>query len=160
MMRPGLVLVLVAGLFFGACGADPEPATTPEPGAAASAPDKEALVGVLRDLLAAIEAGDTEKAMAYLMFPEGMSAEKRRKAVGGFVEKREISAAGIERLAAEGNFGLLDDVFGEAGRAWAKRSGVDIATCYALKLDDAQVAAFWDGATLKLIRLDDVGKLR
>lgn len=170
--RFGLVLLVAAGLLFGACGGDegtvPETGSGAEsdappphdPGAIAAVPNKAGLITVLRDMLAAIEAGDAAKALGYLAPPKGMKQEDGLKAVMTFVEKREISAAGIDRLAAEGKFGFLDEVFKERGIAWAERADVDIAKCYGLALEDAQVAAFWTGDTFKVIRVDDVGKLK
>lgn len=161
-MHLGLVLLLAAGLLLVACGGQETSSSDPAPGPAeeASPPTKEALVGVLREMLAALQAGDTDAALRHLIPPSGMSAEAARKGVGRFLATKAISAAGIERLSAEGRFGSLEAVFGKGGEEWAKRAGVDIADCYAFKLEDAQVAAFWDGTTFKVIRVDDVGKLK
>ena len=158
-VRPGLVLLLAAGLLLGACGDTSTPGATPSSDETADVATSDALVGVLRDLLAAIEAGDADKAVSYLKFRSGTSAEEAWKDVGEFVKSKEISAAGIDRLAAEGRFGLLADVFVDRGRAWAKRVGVDITTCYALALRPAAVAAFWNGKTFKVFRLNNVGLL-
>ncbi len=159
--RLALALLITTALCFGACGGDdPSTAPSPEPeGAGAAEPTKAALVAVLRDVLQALEAGDADAAVPHFILPEGMSAEKARAGVGGFLEKREISGAGIDRLEKDGRYGTLKEVFAERGESWAERAGADLGKCYALSLDGAEVAALWDGKAFKLIRLDDVGKL-
>ncbi|MFV1958996.1 MAG: hypothetical protein ACC662_06240 [Planctomycetota bacterium] len=171
-IRRALALFLATGLLLGACGddasrsGDPEPASSSaasqsdDPAAPAAAPDQDALVQVLRDLLAALEADDAGKAVGFLAIPSSMSEESARKAVGSWIRRREISAGGIDLLAANGRFGLLADVFGAEGGSWAKRAGVDVAKCYGLALGDAAVASFWNGKTFKILRIDDVGKLK
>ena len=57
----GLALLLVPALLLTACGGE-EGTATPEGGDAAAAPSKEALVGVLNDLHAAIVAKDYDTA--------------------------------------------------------------------------------------------------
>jgi len=159
-MHLGLILLLVGGLLLVACGGQETSSTDPGPAEAAGPPTQEALVGVLRAMLVALEAGDTDGALRHILPPSGMTAEAVRKSVGRFLATKAISAAGIDRLSAEGRYGSLDAVFGKGGEGWAKRAGVDMADCYALALEDAQVAAFWDGTTFKVIRVDDVGKLK
>jgi len=151
-------MLFTACLALGACGHDaPIPTST---SGAASAPSKAALVGVLRELLAALEAGDAAKAIGYLHVPASMSQEVLQKSVGRFLKRREISGAGIDRLAADGKYGPLEEILPGAGAKWVERSGLDLADCYAFTLKNAQVAAFWTGTTFKLLRLDDVGKLK
>lgn len=161
--RSWIPAVLAASLLLGGCGSDHGSegdagitATTP----AARGPTKELLVQSLRDLLAAIEAGDYEKARTFLVPPSNLKPEDVPAALQSFVEKRDLSGPGIDILAEEGAFGTMDDLFGERGWSWAKRAGVDHKACWALTFDDAEVAAHWDGNAFRLLRLDDVGRLK
>ena len=155
--RFGLVLLVAAGLLYGACGGDE--GTPPQP-------TKEALVQTLRDLLAALEAGDNEAAFAHLVPLPGMQPEDVPLAFDRVVDRdgisttkrKDISAEGIDVLAQEGVFGELGDLLGERGKGWAARAGVDKKQCYALVFDDAEVAALWNGTAFQIIHLDDVRK--
>ena len=150
------VLLLAIGLLLSACGDEPPP---PQPTQAA-------LVQTLRDLLAALEAGDNEAALAHLVLLPGMQPEDVPLAFHRVVERdgisvrkrKDISAEGIDILAQEGVFGELDDLFGERGKGWATRAGVNENHCYALVYDDAEVAALWNGTAFQIIHVDDVGK--
>ena len=117
------------------------------------------MIQSLRELLAAIESGDLDEGATYLHpFPD-MKPEDMKQALPGFVEKREISGPGIDVLAAKGTFGPLTEVFAERGTSWAGKVGADVAQCYALSYEGAEVAALWDGQRFLFLRLDDVGKL-
>jgi hypothetical protein len=154
--RLALALLLAGGL--AACGHEAD--APRDPGAARPPPaTKEAMVGLLRDVLRALEANDAERAVTYLVpFPR-MTPEDARKAIGTFLERKEISGHGIDVLEAKGRFGRLLEVFPEKGPHWAETVGVDPSQCYALGHGDAQVAAYWGGDRPRLIRLNDVGKL-
>jgi len=157
----GTGLVLIVLLSMAACGGDEpaEPAGSSGNPAASAKPTKEALVAVLRNLQASLDAKDYPAAVTSLVAFPGMTDEQMQKAVAGFVEKREVSAEGIAVLEAKGRYGPLLEVFPDRGENFAKKAGVDAATCYAMALDVAEVAAHWDGKAFRLIRLDDVGKL-
>ena len=125
----------------------------------AGPPTKEAVIGLLRDMVAALEAKDHDKAVTYLVEFPGMTPEKAKKGVAGFLEKREISKAGVEILAQRGTFGTLTQVFPERGAYLAKKAGVPVDECWAMSCDGAEVAVHQKDGKLRLIRLDDVGKL-
>ena len=156
--RAGMLLLAVLLLPCAGCGNDEGTTETAE--VSAAAPTKDTLVQTLRDLLKAIEAGDLDVAAAHMIDFPGMSPEDVHKALPGFIEKREISGPGIDILAEKGTFGSLAVVFPERGAHWAERVKADAAKCYALSYNGAEVAGLWGGKTFKLIRLDDVGKLR
>lgn len=153
-----VTLLLVAGLLsFAGCGGE-DAGSAGDPGLEVD-PTQDALVGTLRDLLAAIEAGDLVAAAAHMHPFPNMSPEDVQQALPGFVEKREISGAGIDVLAEKGAFGSLAEIFPDRGAGWAERVGADPAKCYALSHEGAEVAALWNGSAFLLLRLDDVGKL-
>ena len=80
--------------------------------------------------------------------------------LGKLIELNEISAKGIEILAAKGKWGKLAEVFEpERAAAWAEKFAVPVDQCYGFSLDKASVGFHWDGTELKLIRLNNVGKL-
>lgn len=133
------------------------------PAAQAAEPTKEQAVAHLKGLLTALETKDYEKAVTFFATPPGATPEQLKAEMPKLIEKREISAEGIEVLAAEGKWSKLADVVkAEAERAasWAKRFGVNPTDCWALMGDAGGEAAFhFDGTSLKLIRCDDIGKL-
>jgi len=166
-------MVLAAVLLLAtACGDGESPSEDPGPASSAVAPppdddltaiaavpDQGALVQVLRDLLVALEAEDGDKALTFFILPKAMTSDEGRETLLGFIEQGEISAAGIERLYKEGRFGFADDLFGERALSWIRRAEVDIAKCYGMVLENAEVGAFWDGQAFKLLRLNNVGRL-
>ncbi len=131
-------------------------------GGSAAAPTKASMVSHLESLMAAIEGKKWDEAAGYLSTGKGMpSRDDVPEALAGLVKKREISAAGIAILAEKGTFGTLADAIasGTQGKGLAKRRGVPEAECYALHFGDAFVAVHASGDGLKLLELDDVGKL-
>ena len=155
----GTRLALFALLLAAACGGEENatPTTTTQGGG--GEPTKEGLVAVLREVHAALAAKNYAGAASSLVTFPGMTDEQMQKALAGFIQKREISAAGIDILEAKGRYGPLLEVFPKRGARFAEKAGVDAAACYAMSLKDAEVAAHWDGGAFRLIRLDDVGKL-
>jgi hypothetical protein len=142
-------------------GADDDEKPTPtESEPAAGAPSKEAAILRLKEVLAALEAKDWQKAVGYFAFP---AAERPRSIESQFaklIELKEISAKGIDILAAKGKWGKLAEVFEpERAQAWAQKFAVNVDECYGMSLDNASVGFHWDGTELKLIRLNNVGKL-
>ena len=134
------------------------------PVAQAAEPTKEQAIAHLKGLLTALEAKDYDKAVTFFATPPTATLEQIKAAMPKLIELSEISAEGIEVLAAEGKWSKLADVVkAEAERAasWAKRAGVNPAECWALMGDAGGEAAFhFDGTSLKLIRCDDIGKLK
>ena len=75
------------------------------------------------------------------------------------IERSEISGEGIDVLAEKGKFGLVAEIFPRRGAGWAERNKVAPERCWALAHDGGEVVVFAAADGLKLIRLDDVGKL-
>ncbi|MDJ0973644.1 MAG: hypothetical protein QNJ98_04230 [Planctomycetota bacterium] len=150
-----IALALMASLALGACG----DAGNGDGGG--GPPTKADVVSHLEGLLAAIEAKDWDGAGAHMLLNENAPPkEKWPDVFAGMVSKKEISKAGIAILAEKGKFGPLKEIFEGRGESWAKRAGVPVEECYALAHDGAEVAVIRGAGGLKLIRLDDVGKLR
>ena len=128
--------------------------------ALAAEPTKADAVTVLRGLFSALEAKDYAKAAAFLQNPPGLSPEVLQKEVAKFIERNEISAAGITVLDAKGKWGKLSEAV-EPARAqrFADKFGVALEACYGLALGNAEAGFFWDGKQLRIIRCDDIGKL-
>ena len=146
-----LAAAIVLSLWLGASAAQ------------AAEPTKEQAIAHLKGLLTALEAKDYDKAATFFTIPPGATPEQLKEGLPKLIELREISAEGIEALAAEGKWTKLADVVkAEAERAasWAKRFGVNPAECWALMADPAEAAFHFDGTSLKLIRCDDIGKLK
>lgn len=125
----------------------------------ASVPDREAALTHLRKAATALEAKNYEEAAAYFKLPEGAPPDVVAKELAKLTEKKEISSAGVEKLAKDAKWGTLQEVFGDKGARWTERAQVPPAQCYALSKDPAEVALFWDGSKFLIFRLDDVGKL-
>lgn len=153
-----LVLVLVS--CFVGCGGEPSSDATPGSTTMDAEPVKEDILAVLRELNAALDKSDYALAVTFMQpFPD-MTSDEMSEALARFQELREISAEGIGVLAEKGAFGPLLEIFPDRGKGFAERAGVDPDSCHALALQGAEVAGHWDGRVFRLIRLDDVGKLR
>jgi len=144
-------VVLLAMLALAGCYGD----SSSTGGASSTGPTKEAAVQVLRAMNSAIEAKDYTKAASYVQAPATASDFEK------MVTNQEISARGIDILAEKGKFGKLTEVF-EASRAsgWADRMKVPVDSCYGLGYENAEAGFYWDGKAFKMIRCDDIGKLR
>jgi hypothetical protein len=144
-----LAAVIVLPLMFGS------------PVARAAEPTKEQAVAHLKGLLTALEAKDYDKALTFFVPPPTATPEQIRTGLAKLIEQSEISAEGIEVLAAEGKWGKLADVVKpESAASWTKRFGVNPAECWGLITDPGEAAFHFDGTSLKLIRCDDIGKLK
>jgi hypothetical protein len=126
-------------------------------------PDKEQAVKLLKAFLLELEAKDYNAAAAFVYLPEGITEEEKAKFKDGLpkmLENREISAAGIAKLSAEGKWGSLAEVAGQdRATRMAAKFKVPIEQCFGLYLDSAEAGFYWDGKSLKIIRCDDIGKL-
>lgn len=122
-------------------------------------PTQEIAVDFVRKASLALESKKYDEAATYFKIPEGVAPDKVAKELGRMVEKKEVSSAGVEKLAKNAKWGKLEEVFGEKAQRWAERSKVPVQDCYGLGLEPAEVGLYWDGAKFLIIRLDDVGKL-
>lgn len=163
-----LILMLAAMAVATGCSQPAPPSTTTaavtttasvSPAPVSTAPDREAAVEHLRKAATALEAQKYEEAATCFKLPEGAPPEMVAKELAKVVEKQEISSAGVEKLAKDGKWGPLKEVFGEKGERWAERAKVPADQCYGLGKDPAEVGFYWDGSKFLIFRLDDVGKL-
>jgi outer membrane biosynthesis protein TonB len=130
----------------------------------AAGPSREAAIKHLREVLAVLEAKDYGKAVAYFAFPANERPRSPEAAFGKLIELKEISAKGIDVLAAKGKYGKLAEVLGpEKAAHFADKFKVAVDECWGFAVDGAQANAtvgfHWDGSVLRLIRLNNVGKL-
>jgi hypothetical protein len=142
-----------------AAQAGPPSAAAPSP-AAAAAPSKEDAVRVLRELAAALDAKDLDKAVGYFYAQPGAPADALRKSVARFPEIHEISADGVEILAARGKWGRLDEVLTGPGKRVPERRQLPPDQCYGLGLEGAQAGFYWTDGQLKIVWCNNIGKLR
>lgn len=148
---------------------DPEPDEKPTPTesenpAATGTPTKEAGIARLEEVLAALEAKDYTKAAGFFVLPAGVPADKLAPELARLLELQEISAAGIAVLAKTGTWGKLAEVIEpERAARLAEKSGVAVDQCWGFSAESngakASVGFHYDGKELKLIRLNNVGKL-
>ena len=138
---------------------DEKPTPTEPSQPAAGAPSKEAAIQHLKDLNAALEAKDYKKAVTFMAPFPGLPPEKMEEQIGKLHEIKEISAKGIDILAAKGKWGKLSEVFPEKAERWAQKAGVAADQTWGFSYENAEVGMHWDGKSFKIIRLDDVGKL-
>ncbi len=123
-------------------------------------PSKEQAVQVLKDFHAALQAQDYDKAVTFLQPHPMIKPEALKKDLAEFLKRKEISAKGIEILAAKGTWGKLEEVFEAArARSMAQRFKVSVDSCFGFKLKEAEAAFFWNGEQLKIIRCNDIGQL-
>lgn len=123
-------------------------------------PTKSQLIDTLNEVFVLLEKEDYVAASQHFVLPPDFQPNM----LDGFIKRSEISRAGIEVLDRDAKFGRAVDIFGaERAAQHAERAKVDIDRCYGFyhSTDEAtgEVMAAWDGANLKLLRLDDVGKL-
>lgn len=162
-----IVSLALASLALAGCAQPPSPSAsattavtaTASPAPAAGAPDREAAVAHLRKAAAALEAKNYEEAATYFKLPEGAPPDVVAKELAKLIEKKEISNSGVEKLAKEGKWGPLKEVFGDKGIRWTERAKVPADQCYGLGKEPAEVGFYWDGGKFLIFRLDDVGKL-
>jgi len=129
--------------------------------ARAAEPTREQAIEHLKGLLAALEAKDYDKAATFFAMPPKATPEQLKATLPKVLELKELSAEGIEAIAEQGKWGKLTEVAGERGGArWATRFGVKPDECYALVSTPGEAAFHWDGTKLRMIRCDDIGKLR
>jgi hypothetical protein len=129
--------------------------------ATAAEPTKEQAVRHLQSFVAALEANDLNKAIAHVAIAPGTTPEETKKTVGRLLALQEISRPGIDILASQGKWGKLSQLKAEKGPAWAQKYNVPVEQCYVLAHQEGAEAAFhFDGTALKIIRCDDIGKLK
>jgi hypothetical protein len=126
------------------------------------APSKAWAIEVLRRLLTALEGMDWAGAIVHVSDHPKASPAEFRKAVQRWIPNREITRQGHAILHKSGTFGPLQTVFPERAERWASAFGKPVGECYALtdKRKRAEVAFHWNGKALRIIRLDDAGKIR
>ncbi len=154
-MRLKMLPVILVGLMF----VQAIPQTRAEEPAV---PTKEQAIEVLKGLLAALEAKDYDAAAGFMHLPEGISnADKQgwKDSLAKLIERKEISAAGIEKLAKDAKLTTLAEAAGDRAARMAEKFKVPVEKCYGLFLDPAEAGFYFDGKTLKIVRCDDIGKL-
>lgn len=156
-----LFAILFACLVLPLAGCGGEGSEESANGTSSPPATKAAVIAHLQGVLKAIQSEDWDEAAAHFHFGSRAPATDRwPEMFQGMVKKSEISEAGIAILAEKGTFGTLEATFAERGASWAKRAEVPLERCHGLSHDGAEVAVFASDDGLKLIRLDDVGKLR
>ena len=130
------------------------------PSASASA-TKEGAAMALQGAADALDAKDYDKALEYFHIPPGATPERFKEAAPGMVEKQEISKDGVEVLVAQGKWGTLAEVLTpERAKSLAERAGVPDDQCYGLTHENAEAGFYWNGKDFKIIRCNNVGKLK
>jgi hypothetical protein len=150
-MRTNLLLSLLTVCFLSATSlraADPP------------APTKEMAVRHLQAFLAVLDSRDFDKALTFVAPMQNATPEEQKKVMQRLAEAREITKQGIEVLAAKGQWGKLTQVRPDNAEKWAKKFQVPPEQCYALSYEGAEAAFHFDGKSLKIIRCDDIGKLK
>jgi hypothetical protein len=154
MRKLALLIISAAVLALSGCYGNSNSSGGQTP-AGGGTPTKEAAVQLLRSMNSAIEAKDYTKAASYVALPANASDFER------MVQNQEISASGIDIMASRGKWGKLAEVFTpERAKGWADRAKVSVDSCYGLNYESGEAGFYWDGKEFKLIRCDDIGKLR
>jgi len=128
--------------------------------ATSSSATREGAAMVLDMAADALDAKDYDKAVAYFHVPPGRSPEDFKKQAPALVEQQEISKEGVEVLAARGKWGTLAEVYGDRAKNLAERAGVPPEQCYGLSHEGAETAFHWSDQGFKIIRCNNVGKLK
>ena len=164
-------LVACAALVFGCSGSKPATGADGAGGGsddesglgvpkAAPAGAKDAMVQNLKDLAAAIEAGDADTAARYLYPPPGVTIEQAKPMILELDDKKEISSAGVPKFAARAKFGGCVELTGKRAKAIADEHDVSLDTCFAMAIGEQQMAlGIWDGKAFRFLRVDNIGEL-
>ena len=125
-----------------------------------SGPTKERAVQTLREFLAAVEAGDRERAVSMVVLPPGMDTERAKQELKD-AKSVDLSSQGIDILAQKGNWGKAKEVYPNQSRLndIISKSGLSPDSFYALTYRDVYALYHWDGTKFKLVDLNDVDKL-
>jgi len=125
-----------------------------------SQPTREQMLSDLNLLYRKMSNRKFEEVKKFINFPPSVSQEEIETEISKSLENKEISAEGIAILSEKGSFGKLKDIFPEKADKWLKRSDItNEKDCFAIKLNQAEVAGFWNGENFVFFRLDDIGKL-
>ncbi len=144
---------LAAALLVGAT-------TAATPARADEGATKEAAVKALKDLAAALEAQDFDKALTILLGPPGVPPEKLKEGAGKLIERKEISSKGVDILADKGKWGSGEEVFGaDKLKRYATALKVENSVFYGLKHDNAEALFLWEKDHFRVVDLDNIGKL-
>ncbi|MCI5055078.1 MAG: hypothetical protein MRY83_03160 [Flavobacteriales bacterium] len=122
-------------------------------------PSKEIMIDQLYEVFEALDKKEFSQATKHFLIPESVGEQKAMQALSTFIEKKEISNSGIKVLAEHGEYGPLELVFPERGKAKADRAGVDIKKCYGYRYQEANVMGLWESGKFKFFRMDDLGKI-
>jgi hypothetical protein len=123
-------------------------------------PNREQMLNDLNMLYRKMSNRKFEEVKKFLNFPSSASQEEIEIQIIRSIENNEISAEGIAILSEKGSFGKLRDIFPEKADKWLERSEIkNEGDCFAIKLNQAEVAGLWNGENFVFFRLDDVGKL-
>ena len=145
------VLLLSVSLVVPACGGDTGGQTGP--------PTKADIVALLRTLESSVTSGDLDAALATLVPIGSKTPEQMKPMLSKLLKTEGVTAASIAKAEAQGTAGPLLELWPERAAFWAKKAKVDIAECYGLKADPAEIGVHWDGSRLRFIRIDDLHKL-
>jgi tetratricopeptide (TPR) repeat protein len=124
-------------------------------------PTKADLIKTLESLYPLLAAEKYEDAMDHFALPEGVKSSE----LAPILERRELSAAGIEVLKNNAKLDTGSALYGEDRvKQILERMGLDAGTAtYGFKhqanQSTGEVLGVWKEGKFKLVRLDDVGKL-
>ena len=155
---PAYLFSLAIGLT--SCGEKPSETTGTKTVEVAAEPTKVAAIALLSDFAKNLESGDSEAAAVLMKTPPGMSETEKTESMSSFLERKEISSAGVAILTEKGSWGKLTEVFPERGARLAEKWELDAGECWGLGYEGAQAGFHWDGEKFLLIRCDDIGKLQ
>ncbi len=130
----------------------------------AGQPGRQCLTSV-GELARCLAAGDGQAALRVVAMPVAQATRSSSEQAEFLVSalRDEVSVEGLRVLRKTGEFGPLDRVFPVEGASWARQAGVDPAKCLAFKAARGDVHAelvfFLDGATCRVVRVNNVAQL-
>jgi hypothetical protein len=124
-----------------------------------SSPKKEQAITALTAFAEAVERQDFDAATPHLRVPKDVPIDDVKESLREALAAQEISVAGVKRLAAEGTWGKYADVFPENERVDLAPLDVPASSAWGLRLGDAQVGLYWDGAQFLIFRCSGVGSV-
>ena len=117
-----------------------------------SEPTKAQMIADLNNAYRRIANENFEEAKKYFIVPEDASNEELQDELAQLVRKYKLKPDNIEDFDDDGKFGPLEEIFPSKAANWMEESEISenkLSKCYAIKMDEAQVAALWTGSRFR-----------
>ena len=121
-------------------------------------PTKSHVIHALTNLYIALEAGDFELVLSFLIAPSGFTKEEINNELETMLERNEITLEGVQRLQEKATLASVEEHHGERGLLKAERAGLNSEECSALYIEGTNIECMfhWNGEKLRFFRIDNI----